>query len=72
MKLNKKKQKQIEAFLTDKSSIVCAYTLYVLVTHCALQGDSSITKYIQLGLSDNRGAVKARTRKLIKRFKLDF
>lgn len=68
--LKGKKLNTIKSFLDYHSSIVRAYTIEVLIT-ASVNANYDVNRWIELGLSDEKAAVKARTRKMIKQFKLE-
>jgi len=68
--LKGKKLDTILSFLDNPSSIVRAYSIEVLITN-SINTKSDVSRWIEIGLSDEKAAVKARTRKMIKNFKLE-
>lgn len=69
-KLTKTEIDLIESFLNLKSSIIVTYAIDYLATYFFYKNDIRFKKYLEIGLADERAAVKARARKIIKRFKI--
>ncbi len=61
----------VESLLSDKSSIVCAYAIEFLVRYKYENQCETLLQTVNFGLSHEKAAVKARTKKLLKELNLN-